>query len=136
MNDHTSESDILDFAVLDQLRDFTGTPAHFVDLYSLFMTTSTKDIGTLAHFLRKKQVEEFRKEAHRIKGGVGSIGATKLYQLLDQLYSTEADELANNRAAYIEELRDTLAETTEALTQYCLANPDLQVILLTTSAGE
>ena len=136
MSNNLNKEVILDYAALDQLRDLTQSAGAFVRIYSLFVTNTTNDIGLLAQLLRNNRIEEFRTETHRIKGGVGTIGATKLYQLLEDLYNAEKDDLIKNRADYMEGLRAALAETTLALEQYCRGKPDLQEIMLTTSAGE
>ncbi|CAD5379940.1 Response regulator [Pseudomonas sp. OF001] len=98
---------LLDDAMLDTLHEALGTDLHTV--VSFFCTNLPGHIARLQSALAKSDHDEVRKEAHRLKGSAGNLGALALAAL-----ACDIEQYAATRQAVPADSAERLAQLAEA----------------------
>jgi len=117
----TSDSLILDYPTLENLKMLTDDNSFVPTLISGYLTDSKKQISQMESTVSNKQYDLFRELLHAMKGSSGSIGALKLHSLCKDDKKLYSDDIE-----YIQTLRkvsDIFSETENCLLDY-LSNLD------------
>jgi len=77
---------VLDRSVLEELRQFSDQEQDLVqELVTIFLADSPMQLLALQDALRDSNWAEVERRSHRLKGSAGSIGATRLREICEQL---------------------------------------------------
>ena len=117
----TSDSLILDYPTLENLKMLTNDNSFVPTLISGYLTDSKKQLSQMELTVSNKQYDLFRELLHAMKGSSGSIGALKLHSLCkddQKLYSDDIEYIQTLR-----EVSDIFSKTENCLLNY-LSNLD------------
>jgi two-component system, sensor histidine kinase and response regulator len=95
----------VDFARIESI---AGDDKGFIDeLFRAFIEGTTDTLNALRDSLAKRDFAAAAREAHKLKGASGNIGANRLQELARQL---EASAVRSDAKAFVQELEATVSE--------------------------
>lgn len=113
----------VDLARLDEV---TGGDREFtLELVDLFLSDTRETLDRLAEAVAGRQRDALRREAHKMKGSAGNIGATRLAQFARELEQGATADLPDRLDQSHAALRAEFERAAAELTQYLevLRNP-------------
>ena len=83
-NSDKSDTNILEFEVLNSLKDFIGSEP-FGQYLSEYINNTLSNIDRLGYAIASEDEERVKQFSHKLKGSAGNIGATKLSAVCTQM---------------------------------------------------
>lgn len=109
---------VVDSNVLHDLEQLSTDPTFVERLVRGFRSDSERLVKSMSDSLAARRYEEFKEEAHALKGGAGSVGATQLVQLAVRFEKASHDLLRYKAAVWMEELAHASNAALAALEQH------------------
>jgi len=114
----TNDNKLLEFEILNSLKDFIGSEP-FGQYLSEYIGNTLRNIDRLGYAIATEDEERVKQFSHKLKGSAGNIGAVKLSNVCTKLQSLAVDEDSNeNLRDQYQELQNTYQETKKALSEY------------------
>lgn len=122
MNPGTTAADVLDAAILAQLRELDdGALGLIQEMLQLFQEDTPGRLEALEAACAQGDGEHLAETAHAIKGAAGTMGASRVRALASALEAAGRNRpLPEALSGQIQELRDAYQEAVSALKQYVL----------------
>jgi two-component system sensor histidine kinase RpfC len=114
--------DYLDKITLDYLSRGSKSEDWFQELVNSFLNDVYTCLGRMAIAVKKLDIKQFKDNVCMIKDSAASIGATILFNQMNQLNLTSHEEFDRNGYRYLKELEITIDATRLALQKYSLEN--------------
>ena len=102
---------------LDMLNSFTGGNRTMLnDFFNIYITESEKNVEIMKKNCTDGENQDWVANAHLLKGGSGSIGATKMYDLareaqdMQDTTSTERHRILNEIQKEFQDVKDYINE--------------------------
>ncbi len=109
---------LLNPEALRELEELGGGNAFLTSLVNGFLRDSEQLIKEMQSALDNHELEKFKDLAHGLKGSVGSIGASALYEMSSNILSFSHLDIQNRSSAIMAELRVLFEQTKQALLQH------------------
>ena len=117
---HTAAGDppvpVLDEAALDGLRELGGDPSVFEQVVGAFIDSAPGDIAALGDAVRRSQLAEAARTAHRLKGSCAAVGASAMGALLAEIEVDAREGRAEQLGQAVARVERSFAEACAALT--------------------
>lgn len=113
---------VIDASVLGQFLD-DGKTELVIDLIKLYLENAPEQVNKLLQFFEKKQWQELRNQAHRLKSSNAYLGAINLAALFNELENSDDHYLQQNTQLLVQQINqdskavlNTLKQQLEGLT--------------------
>ena len=111
--------EILNQRVLDQLSTLGNSPEFMDKLVDHFQFDTDNLINSMHFSLRGERYQKLIDEAHGVKGAAGNIGANRLAATAQQINRSTPEELAEDGAQLLKQLRKDFADAIKHIRDYC-----------------
>ena len=115
-NADVNDIQILDYAVLEEIKDLSTDNGFISMLISNFISDTEEQLKVMEYTISEKLYESYREHVHALKGSSGSIGAMKLHS-----YCKDEKQSYSNDSEYITSLKSIstiFSETKLSLLDY------------------
>lgn len=111
------QCDALDPAVIDELRSLSEPrePSLLDELIDTYLDEASREIAAIHSAIASGDPEALGQGAHRFKSASGSIGATRVMELSEQLQSLGRSGTTDGAAELAENLEAALRDASTAL---------------------
>ena len=117
-NTENNDNKILEFEILNSLKEFIGSEP-FGQYLSEYINNTLSNIDRLGYAIASEDEERVKQFSHKLKGSAGNIGAMKLSFVCTQMQSMALEESANDALRdQFREIQNIYQETKEALNDY------------------
>ncbi|WP_455376098.1 Hpt domain-containing protein [Kaarinaea lacus] len=117
-NTENNDNKILEFEILNSLKEFIGSEP-FGQYLSEYINNTLSNIDRLGYAIASEDEERVKQFSHKLKGSAGNIGAMKLSFVCTQMQSMALEESANDDLRnQFREIQNIYQETKEALSDY------------------
>ena len=117
-NTDNKENNLLEFEVLNSLKEFIGSEP-FGQYLSEYINNTLSNIDRLGYAIATEDEERVKQFSHKLKGSAGNIGATKLSTVCTQMQAMALEEALNDSLrSQFQEIQKIYQETKEALNDY------------------
>ena len=117
-NADKSDSKLLEFEVLNSLKEFIGSEP-FGQYLSEYIDNTLSNIDRLGYAIASEDEERVKQFSHKLKGSAGNIGAMKLSVVCTQMQAMAHEESLNDSLRnQFQEIQKIYQETREALNDY------------------
>jgi two-component system sensor histidine kinase RpfC len=111
--------EIINHRVLDQLSALGNSPGFIDKLVDHFQFDTDNLINSMHFSLRGERYQKLIDEAHGVKGAAGNIGATRLAATAQQINRSTPEELEEEGAQLLKQLRKEFADAVKQIRTYC-----------------
>ena len=117
-NTENNDNKILEFEILNSLKEFIGSEP-FGQYLSEYINNTLSNIDRLGYAIASEDEERVKQFSHKLKGSAGNIGAMKLSFVCTQMQAMALEESANDALRdQFREIQNIYQETKEALNDY------------------
>ena len=114
----TQNVEVLNHRVLDQLGALGNNPGFMDKLVDHFQLDTDNLINSMHFSLRGERYQKLIDEAHGVKGAAGNIGASRLAMTAQQINRSTPEELAEDGAQMLKQLRRDFADAMKQIRDY------------------
>ena len=113
-----AENKILEFEILNSLKDFIGSEP-FGQYLSEYLNNTLSNIDRLGHAIAAEDDDRVKQFSHKLKGSAGNIGALKLSSVCSKMQDLSLeDEQPGNLKNLFQEIQRIYNETRDELNVY------------------
>lgn len=124
--DQFNEHPFINPATLAMLRKSTANnPEFLTDLYQCFIDDSLELITELKQTAADNNQEDYFAAVHTLKGLSGTIGCSRMFEMLKVMDSLNKEKNFNHSLSYLPQLDIVFSETSDAIREQIL-NPAAQ----------